>query len=217
MKRIILICVFYLLGLHVSLGQAQPKPAVTIKGSSDSSMQWGSVNDGKFISERLGLSLQIPTSVIVASAVDSELLNAAGTDMLKQGNASEKRIDDAVGNAIRLILIAEKPIGSPENSALEMVTAKQQGGVTANMSLASNVTLLKGTPFSLKRFLGSVKIGSNTFAAAELEVSINSLKFMQRMYVVMHRGYSIVCAATYYTDTQRIELEKILATLSLKK
>lgn len=181
------------------------------------SANWRSFKDGKFISDRLGLSLQIPSNFIVISDVESEILNNAGADLLKQGTASETKIDEAIGNSIRLVVVSEKPVGSAENSALEFVTAKQQAGVTANMSLASNLMVLKGTPFTLKRSLGSIKIGSNTFAAAELEGSFNNLRFMQRMYVVMHRGYSIVCVAIYYTETQRLEMEKVLATLSLKK
>lgn len=217
MRRMLLLCAVAVMCLKFASAQSPPKPAVTIKGDSDSSLKWGLVADGKFASERLGLSYQIPTDFIVASTAETELLTAAGSDMAKQGNAQEKKIDEAVGNAIRLFLITERPIGSPENSALEMVAAKQPSGVTANMSLASNVSILKGTTFSLKRFLGSLKIGSNTFAAAELEVSVNGLKFSQRMYVIMHRGYSIVCVATYYTDAQRIQLERSLATLTLRK
>lgn len=176
---------------------------------------WGSVSDGKFVSDRIRMSLQIPANLIVFSAVDSEILTNAGAELLKNGTVQETKIDEAIGNAIRLVAVAEKPFGSPENSALELVAAKQQAGVTANMTLASNMMLLKGTPFSLKRSLGSIKIGPNTFAAAEIEGSFGNLKFMSRMYVVMHRGYSIVCQATYYTETQRLEMEKVLATLSL--
>jgi hypothetical protein len=178
---------------------------------------WGAVQNGKFISERLRLSLPIPSNFTVISTVDAEILASAGADLLKQGTASEKRIDEAVGRSILLVALAEKPIGSPQNSALELVVVKQQSGVTANMSLAASVMLLKGSPYSLKRSLGSVKIGSNTFAAAEFEASFGEIKFMQRMYVVMHSGYSIMCAITYFSDPQRAEMEKVLSTLSLTK
>ncbi len=178
---------------------------------------WGTVQNGKFISEKLGLTLSVPPEYNLISSVDAQILANAGVDMLKQGTASDTKIDEAVGRSILLVAIAEKPIGSPQNSALELVTTKQKSGVTAAMSLAASLMVLKGTPYKLRRSLGSIKLGPNTFAAAELDATFGEIKFMQRMYVVMNRGHSIVCVITYYTDVQRLEMEKVLSTLVLTR
>ena len=210
--RFILIVLVLFLCLSNSIAQG---PAST-KGVEETGT-WGTVKDGRFVSERLKLSLPVPAGYSVISTVESEILTKAGADIIKQGSRQDKQIDEAVGRTIKLIAIAEKPFGESDNSALELVAAKQPNGVTANMSLAANLMVLRGSPLTLKHSLGSLKLGSNIFAAAELDGAINQIRFKQRMYVVMHNGYSIICAVTYSSDSQLANLEKALAALSLAK
>ena len=83
-----------------------------------------------------------------------------------------------------------------------MVAAKQETGVTARMSLFANVDLLKGSPFALKRSIGTVKLGTNSFVAAELEGTFGEVIVKQRIFTVMQRGYGISIFVVYSTDEQ---------------
>ena len=56
----------------------------------------GEINDGQFISKRLGISLLIPKDFTIVSGAEAELLANAGADVLKQGKASDKKIDEAI-------------------------------------------------------------------------------------------------------------------------
>jgi len=213
MRTITLICIFsFASAVPAIFGQVAP----TVKGTSDSTMEWGTIKDGKFVSTRLGLTLPIPAHFSVLSSVESEMLADSGSDLMKEGIVSEKQFDAAIARTIRLLAITEKPVGSPENSALEVVTVKQQKGITANMALAANVALLKGSPYVLKRSLTPLKLGTHTFSGAELEGTFGEVKVTQRMYVIMHKGYSIVFASVYLNDKQRTEMEKILSAVLLK-
>lgn len=212
MKRFTFLVAVILSATANFVGQPpSPSPLVEV------ATPWGVVEDGTFKSQRLKLTLPIPKEYSLISTVEAEVLSNAGTDLLKQGSSKDSSIDEAVGRTIKLIAFSEKPIGAPQNASLELVAVKQQAGVTARMNLAANLMLLRGTVFKLKRSLGSLKLGTNTFAAAELEALVNGLSFFQRMYVIMHHGYSLVCAITYSTDKQRAALEKVLSTLVLSK
>ena len=210
MKECLLFLLLFAAGGSPLFAQSSPPPPATAKN-------WGVIREGKFVSEELGLSLEVPASFNVVSQAEADVLADAGADLLKQGTASEKRIDEAVGRSKRLLVIAEKPLGSEENSALEIVAVKQPAGITAQMALASSMMVLKGTPYSLKRSLGAIKIGANTFAAAEFEGTFGNIRLTQRMYMLMQKGYSVLFAATYLTDPQRAALEKVLSTLSRTK
>jgi hypothetical protein len=209
------VCFCLLLSVIFASNLAAQNPAAPPKPVAKES--WGSVENGKFVSKKLRLSLPIPSDLTVISTAEAEILTDAGVDMVKQGTASEARIDEAFKRSIILLGIAESPVGSPQNSFLELVAVKQVKGVTARMSLAANLMVLKGSPYTLKRSLGEVKIGPNTYAAAELDVSFNEVNFMQRMYVVMHGEYAVVCAITYFSDAQRLKMEKVLSMLELTK
>lgn len=173
--------------------------------------------NGKFVSEKLAFSIEVPASFTVISEAEAALLTDAGAEMLKKGPASDKRIDDAIGRSIRLLAISEKPFGSPQNSALEIAAVKQQTGITAKMALTSSVMVLKGTPYTLKRSLGSIRLGAHYFAAAEFEGTFGQIKLTQRLYMIMHKGYSILFVANYFTEQQRTELEKTISTFSPTK
>jgi hypothetical protein len=216
MRSIWTICFIVILGTVASFGQGAPEPPKPSSAKAIETPEWGVVKDGKFVSEALGLTMSIPADVVVVSTAEAKLLRDAGKDMLKQGATSEKKIDDAANRSINLLVITEKPRGSKENSALELVAVKQQKGVTANMSLLANIAILKGSPYSLKRSHGPLKVGSNTFAAADLEGTFGEVKLTQRMYTIMNRGYSVTFALVYSNDDQRLKLEQILSTLTVK-
>ena len=152
--RIVSLIVLYLLALSCVQAQSvadPPKPAAA--------QSWGEVKNGKFSSPRLGLTLSIPAEYTLISSAEAEILEAAGADVLKKGGTN-RSIDEALHRTIQLLVIAEQPLGMPKNAALEVVAVKQQAGATAKMSLAANVMVLKGTPYVLKKSLGSVKIGA---------------------------------------------------------
>jgi hypothetical protein len=177
---------------------------------------WGRVSEGKFSSPILGLTMSVPESFTLISSAEADLLGSAGADVLKQGNAN-KKIDDALSRTIRLLAVSEHPYGTPNNAALEMVAVKQRAGVTAKMSLTANVMLLKGTPFVLKATRTAVKIGTNSFEVADLEGEFSGILLKQRLFVMMHKGYSIMIAVTYGSEGQISAMEKVIATISLSR
>jgi hypothetical protein len=203
----------------VSVLQAQDasKPATPITTSESGALKAGSIKDGKFVSDRHGISLAIPIGLHVVSSAENKAYNEAGVDLMKQGQGSNKRIEEAVQRTETLLGVATKPIGAPLNSALEIAAAKQERGVTARMVLAKNIMMFKGSSFSLRKALGNQKIGLDIYAAAEFDVSLAGINFFQRMYVTMHRGYSVVVQVTYHTDDQRVEMEKVLAKVVFAK
>ncbi len=210
MKVLYIFAIFLLLSISNLHGQ---KPATPPKPVEP--LRLGEIAEGKFVSKRLGITLLIPEDYTIISGAEAELLADAGADMLKQGSASAKQIDEAIGRTLRLLVIAEWPVGTPRNAALEVVAAKQEPGVTATMSLLANVSLLKGSHFVLKRNLGTVKIGTNSFVAAELEGTFGESIIKQRIYSIIHRGHGISIFVVYSTDQQLADMEKVMATIRL--
>lgn len=210
--RCVLIVIFCLSCSLANFSQAAPEPPKPMP-----SVSLAKIGEGLFTSQALGLTLQFPREFTALSPVEAEIVSKAGVDLLKKGAESEKRFDEAVGNSKQLLVVAEKPYGTPGNSALEIVVAKQQKGVTANMSLAANVLVLKGTQFKLKETTSPFRVGKNSFAAADFEGKFGEVFLKQRMLVLIHRGYAILVVITYSADEQLIKMQEVLATLSLTK
>jgi hypothetical protein len=210
--RLIYLLIVLLASISTSFAQKPVTPPKPIAAQS-----LGEISEGKFVSNRLGITLSFPKDYTIVSGAEAELLADAGADILKKGSASEKKIDEAIGRTMRLLVIAEQPVGTPKNAAFEMVAARQQPGVTASMSLLANVSVLKGSPFVLTRNLGTVKLGTNSFAAAELEGTFGGALVKQRMYAIIHRGHGIAIFVIYSTDEQLAGMEKIMATIKLTR
>lgn len=175
------------------------------------------IKDGKLVSPELGLSMTVPSDLTVISTAEAEVFGKGGADLIKEGSTKKGQIDEALNRTIRLVVLAEKPLGSPQNASLEIVVVKQSPGVTANLSLAANVMLLSGTPYTLKSSREKYVLGTNTFAAADLDGKFGEITLKQRMYVIMHRGFSIVIANVYFTEQQLKRLEDVVATLEVEK
>jgi hypothetical protein len=210
--RIVLIAAFCLSCSLAHLSQTAPEPPRPM-----SVLSWAKIEDGLFKSERLGLTLKFPKEFTVLSTVEAEVISKAGADLVKKGATSEKRFVEAVENSKKLLILAEKPYGTPGNSALEIVAAKQPSGATANMSLAANLSVLKGTAFELKNTKSPLKVGKNSYATADLEGTFSGILLKQRMFVLIHKGYAIVTVITYSVDEQLTKMQEVLSTLSLTK
>ena len=212
-----LISVFFLTWALAALavGQTPADPLKPVDKNAGLVSDWGSFADGKFVSSRFGITISVPSTFQIFPAQEMEAMNEAGRELLIKGKNSEQ-IDDAILGSIKVFVISEKPFGSLENSALDLVVGKQQKGVTANMVLASNLEMLRGSALILKRSLSPLRMKSNVFAAAEFEATMGNVKFHYRMYVVMHRGYSLVFSNAYFNEKQRTEIENVLSTLTLK-
>lgn len=213
MKKVSLSILIAVAFVSVSLGQK----AHSSTAKTPAKTEWAVVADGKFTSRPVGMTMPLPDEFIVISTADAETLSVVGTDMLKQGAASGGAIDAAANRTIMLLAIAEKPIGTPQNSVLEIATVKQAAGVTAKMSLSANLAVLQGSPLTLTRNLGALKVGKNTFQAADLDGRFGAVTFKQRMYVSIHRGYSLLIAITYESPDQLAALEDVLAGLTLTR
>lgn len=175
------------------------------------------IKDGKLVSPELGLSMTIPPDLTIISTAEAALLEKGGADLLKEGSTKKGQIDEALNRSIRLVAVAERALGSPQNASLEIVVAKQPPGITANVSLSANVMLLSGTPYTLRSSREKYSVGANTFAVADFDGKFGEIALNQRMYVVMHRGYSIVIGIVYFNEQQLKKFEDLLATIELKK
>lgn len=178
---------------------------------------WGSVEKGIFQSRIVGLRMEIPDGFWVASTAEAEMLTNAGADLVKKSEAVDKKLDEALQNSKRLLLFSEKPLGTSQNAAFEIVAVRQAQGVSANMALAASVTALKSTKFELKGTKSPIKVGPNSFASANLELPNGDTLLKHRMFVIMHRGYSVLIGITYSNQEQLTNMEKILSSLLLVK
>lgn len=216
MKTIVL--TLTLLALDIS-AKAQPisPPAKPLITSETGSTKTGVVEDGVFSSSRFGISLEIPKSLTIISTADFKVLNDAGLKLIKSESGKKKGIEEAESRTQSLIAIAAMPPGTPLNSALEIAATYQQPGVTSQMVLAKNIELFKGSSFTLKRNLGDVKIGRYVYSAADFDVVLAGVKFYQRIYILMHKGNSLVFVNTNHDEEQRNEIEALLAKVILTK
>lgn len=216
MKIVMLTLTFLALNISAK-AQLTNLPAKPLVTSETGSTKTGSVENGVFSSLRFGLSIEVPRSMTIISTADFKVLNDAGLKLIKSESGKKKEIEEAESRTQSLIAIAAMPPGTPLNSALEIAAAYQQPGVTSKMVLAKNIELFKGSSFTLKRNLGDVKIGRYVYSAADFDVVLAGVEFYQRIYVLMHKGYSIVFVNTHHNEEQRNEMEALLAKVILTK
>jgi hypothetical protein len=217
MRKVGWLILVLVLTTFVGFGQTPNIQIQTQTTSRSDSASSGSVVDGTFHSEKYGLSLEVPANFHVLSAAENKLLTDAGRDAIKTDSSANDKIDEAVKRTESLLIIASKPLGSLKNNVIEVAALKQAPRVTSSMVLANSIVAFKGSAYSLKRALGNVKLGANTFAAAEFEVTLGGMTFGHRMYIIMHRGNSVVMGLSYHSEAEKIELEKVASNLVLAK
>jgi len=215
--RIIFLSILSVIYLVTVSAQTPPKPKNVQITSENGSTTSGAVRDGVFRSEKYGLSLEIPDKFTIISTAESAVYREAGLDLLKANDKETKKIEEAENRATSLIAVSAKPFGEPLNSSLEISAASQQPGVTASMVLAANVAMFQGSAYALQRSIPNLKIGVNHYAAADFEVAIGAAKIYQRMYIKMHKGYSIVIVNTHHNNEQREQIEAMLAKIVFTK
>ena len=196
------------------LGQA---PAPKMAESADEF--FGVVRENTYRNEFFGFSLPIPPTFSVLDHRQSAVYANAGVDMLKDENSTRnKALDYSAAKQATLLGVLEKPIGSLENSILEIAVTKQQSGVTANMALAASMSLMTSTgKLKLKQSVPNPVFGQLRFAGAVVTGEYNTVKIDQEMYVVMRKGYSVHIALTYSTDEGRKRLIGILEKIQFSK
>lgn len=209
--KIIILSFLFVVFVVSTYAQPTSPSGKSLVTSEAGSTKTGAIEDGIFNSKRFGISIEIPKTLTIISTAEFKVLNDAGLELIKSEGGKGKGIEEAERRAQSLLVIAAKPLGTPLNSALEIAAAFQQSGVTAKMVLTKNVELFKGSAYTLKRSLGELQVGYNIFSSADFEVQISGIKFYQRMYILMHKGYSIVIVNTYHNEEQRLEMEAVLA------
>jgi len=193
--------------------------AVTPKRADGTPSLYGVVSENKYTNEFFGFSFPIPNGFTVIEPEEALLWAKAGGDMLKVENGkTSKDIDNSIAKQATLLAVAERPMGSPGNSALEVVVLKQGNGITANMALVASVSLITSTgKLKLMNSLTNPRFGGLAFAGALVTGEFNSVKISQEMYVIMRRGYSIHVVVTYSTDEGRKSVMGILEKIQFTK
>jgi hypothetical protein len=205
---------------HASVSQIPtapqpPPPPVRIQGigpAGSSSAILGELKGGVYTNEFFGLSLTIPDSFVVVNQKELELLQKVGVDLLTEdGEKNPSRLEKAIQETAVILGVFRFPVGEPNNSAVEIGVLRQPAGVTANMALAANASLLTGSAgYEMTRNLPEVSFGGVKFVGAEFERNIFGVNLKQRSYVAMRRGYSILISVVYTTEEGLEAMESLL-------
>jgi hypothetical protein len=175
---------------------------------------FGTLDGGKYKNPFFGLELQAPQDYTVLDSQQSQIYVKAGADLLSNNEQTTKQFDEALLNQATLLGVFQKPMGSPGNSVLEIVVRKQAQGVTANLALAANVSIMTSTgKYKLIRSIENAKFGGLRFSGALVQGEFNSIKLTSEFYVVMRRGYSFHMVVTYSTEEGRKSMIAVLDTL----
>lgn len=213
-SRILLLAISCCSPFSVIVGQAPPPPppAPRIEREPTASELIGTFEDGVYSNQFLGFSLPIHQSFVVVKQKELELLQKVGVDLLAEDREkSPGRLEKAVQETAVLVGVFRFPVGEPNNAAIEIGVLKQPAGVTANMALAANASLLTGSAgYEMTRNLPEASFGGVKFVGAEFERNIFGVTLKQRSFFAMRRGYSILISVVYTTDEGLEAMEGLL-------
>jgi hypothetical protein len=183
----------------------------TREGAVENTSFLGSLDNGVYSNSFFGFKFKVPENVTVLNRAEIAIFKNAGADLIKANNERNgKAINDSFDKEVILVNLANKPLGSSDNSILVVGTRKQPAGVTANMILAETVKLLSPTgKFKVTKILSDPKIGGKAFAGMEFATEVNGQNLNQRMFVHIRRGYSLVVAITFISADGLKAIEKI--------
>lgn len=208
-------------GLSADLIAQTPRPPkpVDVWGSPTSKVVnvYGLVENGKYSNSFFGFNVTAPEHFTAVESEAAKLAMKAGTDLLKTGSNTQK-LDTAAASTLTLITFLQKPSGTPGNAVLEIVAAKQQPGVTANMALLASTNVLTSNPsFRILKSLDRVKFGGRAFAGASLIGEVRNVTLNIESYVIMLKGYSVHFTISSTNESGRTAMLDVLQTIEFAK
>jgi len=155
---------------------------------------FGEVKGNVYTNRFFKFSLSVPGSYTILARNEIEIYSDAGADAIggKKGTGSTI-LDVARQNTVNLFAAAQKPPGSPDNSAIEIIAVRQPETATAELTLAATVKVMMGTgKYTVTQNLPNTILGGRSFSAVEFEMSAFGPLVGQRTFVTMQSGYSIM-------------------------
>ncbi|CAN5742648.1 hypothetical protein BH24ACI3_BH24ACI3_11840 [soil metagenome] len=173
--------------------------------------------DGRTYSNRFfGFKLHVPDKFTIMDREDIKIYTDAGVDMIKAQDVSgSSKLDEAVRRSINVLVITKLPPGTPGNSAVEFVAAKQAPGVTSKMVLAETLSVMTATG-SFKRIGSSyvARFGGISFDGVDFESTSFGAPLRHRSYITMIKGYTLLISITQQLDSNEEEFEGLLKTIT---
>jgi len=209
--RFVLLLIIFI-GLFVSMTEAQQTHHAPAVVASDF---LGAVENGNYTNRFFGFALKVPEGFTVLDRAQVDLLDAAGADVIKNGDEqARKNVDQALLKQATIFAMSQKAVGNAQNAAIEIVVLKQADGVTANMALAASVGLMtSGGRMKLVKTLSNAVFGGKQFSGAQLETDLNGVHLVQQLFVIIRRKYSVHFGISYTTDDGRVSMEHVLQSI----
>lgn len=213
----ILICAFCFIPGVASAQRAQT--VVKTPAVSEIRQVFGTVEDRTYVNKFFGFTLEVPKEMTISDRLDQEMYADAGVDVMKsQTQLDTSELDAAVKTTINMLLVTKLPVGSPENSGIEIASTKQVTGVTAKMALTASESVMTSTgSFKVVNRFQPRKIGSYTYEISDMESTAFGIPLDHRMFVTMLKGYSVIITITKQKDGSYDEFEQLIGNIKRAK
>lgn len=220
LKWVALFAVVHLFSASIFGQKSKPKAPQTPKAvitadPIDANEILGIVEDHTYTNKFFGFELKVPDDMTILERPQQELYSEAGIDIIKsKADGSTSQFDSAYKRTINLLVISKLPPGTSGNSAAEFGTTKQMTGVTSKMVMAATASVMTSTgSFKLVANLPSKKFGGFTFVGSDFESTAFDVPLDHRIYITMHKGFSLVISITTSKDAGFTEFEDLFENI----
>ena len=193
--------------------------------NSKKTIDFGILESGVYENKFFDLVVEIPETW---HAVDDESrieLTKKGIDFIAGDDDNLKATFNAADlESINLLFVSEHLLGAPvpTNPSLIIMAEKVEhlpGIVEGKDYHFHTKKLMESSAISVsypKDIYGDLLGTEYTFDVLELEIKIGKIKYFQKQYAVIMKGYALVIALTYSNKEELEKLDNILKTIELK-